>query len=118
MRLDYHRRRVASFGAALKQSKAFTALTSGCRVRRSSMRRRGGAPRAVADPRARALGVLPRAHLGRPRSRSTAVPVLEKAEMMERFDGARDGPAGCAATSCSRGSGRAAATSSSRAATG
>jgi hypothetical protein len=45
------------------------------------------------------------------------VPTLEKAEMMERFDDLVADPC-CAATSCSSGSRRAPATSSSTAATG
>ena len=83
MRLGYHRRRVASFGAALKQSKAFLAQE---RLPRAELER-------LRAQRLEALLAHAREHSAFYRERIPAGPValerippLEKHEMMARFD--------------------------------
>jgi phenylacetate-CoA ligase len=83
MRLGYHRDRLASFGAALKQSKAFLAQDRMSREERERVR----------AERLEALLAHAREHSAFYRERIPAgpvalerVPPLEKAEMMARFD--------------------------------
>lgn len=83
MRLGYHRRRMASFGAALKQSKRFAAQE---RLPQAELAR-------VRQERLERLLAHAREHSAFYRERIPAgpvalarVPLLEKAEMMERFD--------------------------------
>ena len=83
MRLGYHRRRVAWFGAGLKQSKRFAAQerlapAEAARARQERLER------LLAHARERSAFYRERIPAGPVALEH--VPVLEKAEMMERFD--------------------------------
>ena len=87
MRLGYDRARAGLVRRArLKQSKALRWRRSACRARSSRGSAQRSASSALLAPRARALGVLPRADPGRPGRRSSASRRSTRPTMMARFD--------------------------------
>ena len=83
MRLGYHRRRVASFGAAVKESKRFAAQE---RLPRAELVRRRQEQLEVLLRHARERSAFYRERIPPGPVALDQVPVLEKTEMMERFD--------------------------------
>jgi phenylacetate-coenzyme A ligase PaaK-like adenylate-forming protein len=113
MRLGYHRRRLAWFGSVMAQSKRLAAQE---RLAPPELERvsRERLARLLAHARERSAFYRERIPVGA--VSLERVPVLEKAELMDRFDDMVTDPA-LPATNCSSGSRRAATTSCSRTAT-
>ena len=85
MRLGYHRRRLAWFGSVMAQSKRLAAqerlAQAGARARPQRERLDAAAARTPASTRRSTASGIPAGAVSLER-----VPVLEKAELMERFD--------------------------------